>query len=222
MQQLLIDNLGYIQLNESAYNSTLNEGLSTIVKKPEFKTTQYGSILVPTLLSTADQKNGNGRIYPYPILKEAVDKFMEKQKYNDLYGSLDHYDDVEVKFETASHKMVDFWWKGNKLYGTIEIFDYEEVPKGRLIAKLLKTGNRVGISSRSLGNVTQRGDIIIVESLDIITYDLVTINSNKESVLNNLNESVSFDKDNSVNENYVSKIDLKHSKLLNLFDEFGY
>ena len=220
MQQLLIDNLGYIQLNESTYKNNLNEGISTILKKPEFKTTQYGSILVPTLLSTADEKNGNGRIYPYSILKEAVDKLMSKQKSNDIYGSLDHYDDVEVKFETSSHKMVDFWWKGNKLYGTIEIFDYEEVPKGRLVAKLLKTGNRVGISSRSLGNVTQRGDILMVESLDIITYDLVTINSNKDSVLNNLNESVSFDKDLYIPNKEVIN-NTKYNKLHKLFVDFG-
>lgn len=169
-----------------------------------------GIITIDTLLSTADEKNGNGRIYPYSVLKEAVNNYIDYGKTIELYGSLDHYDDAEVKWETVSHLIKDLWWKGNKLYGQLEILDFPEIPRGQLAGKILKLGKRVGISSRSLGNTIQRGDDIIVESLDIIAYDLVTRPSNNGSILNNIQESiVSFDQN--LEEN---------SKIKSIFEKF--
>lgn len=175
----LKENLGFLQLP----NSQLQES----------QVKSNGVFTIDTLLSTADEKNGNGRIYPYSVLREATDRYVALKSDVELYGSLDHYDDAEVKLSTVSHSILDLWWKGSKLYGKIEILDTPDFPCGRIAGGLLRLGKRVGVSSRSLGNTSQRGDDVIVESLDIIAYDLVSRPSNHGSVLGNLNESLNYD-----------------------------
>jgi hypothetical protein len=199
-KQLLTESLGYLQLSKQQLTES-------------YKQSDNGLLIIPTLLSTADERNGNGRIYPYSVLKESIERYMGLKNSNELYGSLDHYDDAEVKYETVSHKIVDTWWKGNKLYGNIAIYDFPEIPQGQRVAKFLKLGDKVGVSSRSLGNTSQRGDDIIVESLDIIAYDLVTRNSNHGSILGSGSPEV-------VQENIVSyQVEEQYSKLNHILNQ---
>ena len=81
--------------------------------------------------------------------------------------------DSIIHFEKASHLITDLWWEGNVLMGEGEILP---TPHGRILESLIKSGVRVGISSRGVGNGQVRpgdGVLVIGESYKLITFDIV-------------------------------------------------
>jgi Prohead core protein serine protease len=168
MNQVIIENIGFLRLSPQQINESIEKN--------------NGLLIVPNvLLSTADEENGNGRTYPMQVLREAIDRYMEKVRFGNAYGACDHEDEPEVKLQTASHRIVDIRWVGNKVYGDIEILDSPEFNCGRIIGGLLRRNMPVGISSRSVGSVRNDGDKTIVESLEISCYDFVSNPSNHNS-----------------------------------------
>ena len=105
-----------------------------------------GKVIVHGILQRAEAKNHNGRIYPKPILER------ESKKYKEIYigqnramGELDHPDSSVVNLKNVSHNILDVCWRGNDLMGKIEILT---TPAGNILRELLKSGIRLGISSR--------------------------------------------------------------------------
>jgi hypothetical protein len=120
----------------------------------------------------AERLNGNGRKYPVDILRREVQKYMEVVKDRRACGELDHPDDSVVNLKNASHMVTDLWWDGNALMGKIKVLS---TPAGQTLRALVNDGVKIGISSRGLGSVTQRGDHVVVESdFQLICFDVVS------------------------------------------------
>lgn len=121
----------------------------------------------------ANSSNKNKREYPFEILDKNVKRLMETVKERGLVGELDHPTDSIIHFEKASHIITDLWWDGNVLMGEGEILP---TPHGKILESIIKSGVRVGISSRGVGNGKVRsgdGVLVIGESYKLITFDAV-------------------------------------------------
>jgi hypothetical protein len=191
MQQL-IESIGFIRLSPEQINESIQKNNGLL-------------IIRNVLLSTADEENGNGRIYPKLVLTEAINKYLEKVRFGNAYGECDHDDAPEVKLKTTSHRIIDIKWEGNKVFGDFEILDSEEFPCGRIVGGLLRRNMPVGVSSRSVGTVKDDNGKTIVESLEISCYDFVSNPSNHNSFAK-LKESIDYKFKNSKKFNDVNEI----------------
>ena len=133
-----------------------------------------GKPLVMTgILQKADTLNRNGRVYPESILRREVEKYMELVENNTAGGELDHPDSAVVSLANVSHRVTEMWWQGKDLYGKVLIA--EETPAGQILKGLLKAGFMLGISSRGVGSVKNRGEQDIVqEDFELIAFDFVS------------------------------------------------
>ena len=109
-----------------------------------------GKIVMKGILQKADTLNQNGRIYPIDVLQREVRNYQKFIVENRALGELDHPDSQVVNLQNVSHNVVDLWWEGNDLLGRIEILS---TPSGNIAKELLKSGIRLGISSRGMGSV---------------------------------------------------------------------
>jgi hypothetical protein len=135
-----------------------------------------GVIIVEGLMQVAGDLNGNGRIYPKPLLEREVEKYKETFiKAGNSYGELDHPESPIVSLKNVSHIIKDLWWEGNNLMGRVEILN---TPFGNIVKEILKAGYSIGISSRGEGSVTELNDgtgrVQVNDDFDLITWDFVS------------------------------------------------
>jgi len=130
-------------------------------------------IIVPCILQKANTLNRNGRLYPFDILKREVDKYQELVKERSAMGELDHPDSAVISLANVSHIITEMSWKGETLYGKIQIAD---TPAGDTVKGLLKTGIKLGISSRGVGSVkkNREGQDVVQEDFELIGFDIVS------------------------------------------------
>ena len=145
------------------------EDLLTESEKMEM---QQGALYLSGRLQTADKQNGNGRVYPYNVLKREMDNYSKIVDDNRACGELDHPDDSVVNLKNVSHIITKIWWEGKDVLGKIKVLD---TPSGRILKDLVKAGVKLGISSRGLGSVTESAGQTIVEAdFQLIFFDMVS------------------------------------------------
>ena len=124
-------------------------------------------------LQTADKQNGNGRVYPYDVLKREMDNYQKIVKDDRACGELDHPDDSVVNLKNVSHIVTDIWWEGKDIMGKLKVLD---TPSGRILKDLVNAGVKLGISSRGLGSVTESsgGTVTVENDFQLICFDIVS------------------------------------------------
>jgi len=126
------------------------------------------------LFTEADAKNGNGRRYPKKLIEREVKKLKKIVCERRLLGELDHPSDEVVHLSNASHLVTDLQMDGNKVIGEVEILS---TPAGKVLEELVKSGVKVGVSSRGVGTLTHVVDEDVYEvndNLNMITWDMVS------------------------------------------------
>jgi hypothetical protein len=162
----------------------LNEGISN----------RSGNMIVSGLVQACDKPNANRRIYPYDILHQQVEKYIDGPiSENRALGELDHPESPIVNLKNVSHNIKRLWWNGKDLHGDIEILP---TPSGNILKELFKNNITVGISSRALGSVSPIGEglVQVEDDLDLICWDFVSQPSTYGAYMRpvaGLNESVS-------------------------------
>ena len=86
-------------------------------------------LIVAGKIQAADAKNGNGRIYPRPILEREVKNYEKLVKEGRAIGELDHPDSSVVELKNASHVMTEVWWNGDDVMGKMKILN---TPAGQI------------------------------------------------------------------------------------------
>lgn len=206
MKQLLIDTMLFSvsrnQINESQRDN--------------------GKVIVSGVLQRAEAKNQNGRIYPKEILIREVKKYQENQiKENRALGELDHPDSSVINLRNVSHNVLECYWKGNDLVGTVEILP---TPSGNILKNLLGAGIRLGISSRGLGSVKEINEntVEVQDDFELIGWDFVSNPSTHGAFMYPKNEGRITE---SVTQKTISKIDPKvkriHENITNIICEIG-
>ena len=108
----------------------------------------------------ADIKNRNGRIYPMEVLDEEVKKynknFIEQKR---AFGELGHPDGPTVNLERVSHMITSLKPDGKNFIGEAKIMD---TPMGKIVQNLMDEGAKLGVSSRGMGSLKQKGGANVV------------------------------------------------------------
>ena len=121
----------------------------------------------------ADIKNRNGRIYPMEILEKEVKKynknFIEQKR---AYGELGHPDGPTVNLERVSHLTTSLKQDGKNFVGEAKIM---KTPMGEIVKSLMDEGCKLGVSSRGMGSLQQKGganyvkdDFYLATAADIV------------------------------------------------------
>jgi hypothetical protein len=156
-----------------------------------------GNIFVEGILATVEVKNGNGRYYPRELWEREIDNFQQKidQKTTETCGELDHPDSQIINLQNASHAIRKIWWEGDKILGLLEVFSdpgIKGTTTGRIAGALINNGLTIGVSSRGMGSLKQKGELMEVQDdFELLTWDIVSNPSNPNSWMKNgsLNES---------------------------------
>ena len=154
----------------------------------EGKLSERGNPIVEGILATAEVKNGNGRYYSKELWEREIGKYMELVKENRAMGELDHPESQVVNLKNVSHNISDVWWDGDNVMGKIEILP---TPSGNILKALIESGITCGVSSRGMGSLEQRGDIMEVQDdFELLCWDFVSTPSNPGSYMNVIKEGL--------------------------------
>jgi hypothetical protein len=126
------------------------------------------------LFSESDKINGNKRVYPHQLLEREVQKLGALIGERRLVGELDHPTSEVVHLANASHLITGLQWDNKCLMGEAEILN---TPSGKVLQELLKSGVKVGISSRATGSVEHdmhENCYKVQDNLKMITWDMVS------------------------------------------------
>ena len=108
----------------------------------------------------ADIKNRNGRIYPMEVLDEEVKNYNKKfVEQNRAFGELGHPEGPTVNLERVSHMITSLKPDGKNFIGEAKIMD---TPMGKIVKNLMDEGAKLGVSSRGMGSLKQRGGANVV------------------------------------------------------------
>ena len=163
MKSLLIDHTSFQVANiQILENKSLGDGKSLVTLKGK--------------LQEAEQKNGNGRVYPREILEREVKKYADGPvKTRTALGELDHPEASVVNLANTSHVITKVWWEGNDLMGLLQLLP---TPAGNIAKALVMSNIPLGISSRGMGSVKQLGETVEVQDdFELLCWDLVSVPS---------------------------------------------
>jgi hypothetical protein len=151
------------------------------VKKP---------LIVVGILATAEVKNGNGRYYARDLWDREMKKYSEQIKQRRAMGELDHPESQVINLKNVSHIISDYWWDGDNVMGKIEILD---TPSGQILQALIHNNITVGVSSRGMGSLEQRGNVMEVQDdFELLCWDFVSTPSNPGSYMSVLREGKEY------------------------------
>jgi len=121
----------------------------------------------------SDIKNRNGRIYENAVLSKEVNRydkeFIQKGR---AFGELGHPDGPTVNLERVSHMIKSLTPEGKNFIGEAKIMD---TPYGKIVKNLIDEGATLGVSSRGMGSLVQKGganyvgkDFYLATAADIV------------------------------------------------------
>jgi len=133
---------------------------------------------VTGVFQKAEEKNANGRIYPLPVLKEAVGSIQKPISERRVLGELDHPNDAKIHMDRVCHLITKLWLEGNSVYGESEILNDDRMPCGSMLACLLDRKVPVGVSSRGVGDMDIKSEggeeaYLVQPGYQIVTFDAV-------------------------------------------------
>ena len=140
---------------------------------------------------SAEQKNRNGRIYPKPVMEGAVNKYVTEQvSKGRAVGELNHPEGPTVNLDKVSHKIDNLEWKGNDVVGKATIL---ETPMGQIVKGLLDGGVKLGVSTRGMGSLENRGGAMVVKPDFLLNaVDIVQDPSAPSAFVNGVMEGVEW------------------------------
>ena len=140
----------------------------------------------------ADIKNRNGRIYPKQVMKNEVNRykkdFIDKQR---AFGELGHPDGPTINLDKVSHMITKLEEDGSNFMGRAKILT---TPNGQIVRNLINDGAKLGVSSRGLGSLEQRGGAQVVkDDFQLATAaDIVADPSAPEAFVEGIMEGVEW------------------------------
>ena len=158
-----------------------------------------------------DTPNGNGRSYPGPVLEAALNEVKTIVDEGRMLGELDHPADAKIHLDKVSHKITKLEMRPTgEVYGEATVLP---TPAGKILEALIRSGVKLGISSRGFGTTKEVNGLQEVQSdYKLVTFDIVSdpstpgafpqpVYENKES-----KESVIADESKKSNEKFVTNL----------------
>ena len=193
------------------FNALCKDGICRdLLNEREKREMDNGVLYLSGRIQTADKKNGNGRSYPYKVLKREIDNYKKIVQDNRACGELDHPDDSVINLKNVSHIVTDVWWEGKDVMGKIKVLD---TPSGRILKDLINAGVKLGISSRGLGSVKESmGSTVVQEDFELICFDMVSEPSTPNAFVYPKEQSKMYE--NKINEAKKNIVDDLFKKIL--------
>ena len=100
-------------------------------------------------------KNRNGRVYPKAIMDKEVNRYREEFiEKGRAFGVLGHPEGPTINLDKVSHLIQSLEADGNNYIGKAKILS---TPNGQIVRNLLDDGAKLGVSSRGLGSLEEKG-----------------------------------------------------------------
>lgn len=172
-----------------------------LLTESEKKYVAEGGMILSGKLQEGDRKNGNGRVYPTGVLSREIDNYKQIVKDMRALGELDHPESSIINLNNVSHLVLDVWMEGKVVMGKLKVLD---TPSGKILRSLIEGGAQLGISSRGLGSVEQKGGKTMVQDdFQLICFDIVSDPSTPDAYMriaeNKIPERQIFQKKDRVN-----------------------
>ena len=107
-------------------------------------------------------KNRNGRVYPKEVLmKEVANYNKDYIQKNRAFGELGHPEGPTGNLDRVSHMITELKPEGDNFIGEAKIMS---TPMGEIVKNLMDEGATLGVSSRGMGSLDQRGGANYVRS----------------------------------------------------------
>ena len=131
-----------------------------------------GKVRVRGEFARAGQATENKRVYPSKVWEKEIVRLESAMKDRRVFGEMDHPVDGRTSLNRVSHIVTDMRLEDGVLVGEAEIMPTD---KGRNLMALLKSGCRVGVSSRGYGSTkaNDKGEEIVQEDYRLVTFDFV-------------------------------------------------
>jgi hypothetical protein len=205
-----------------------NETISPIIT--ESKDGKGKDYFIEGVFMQADIKNRNGRIYPMEVMQKEVDRytkeFVEKDR---AFGELGHPEGPTINLDKVSHLIQSLTLEGKNFVGKAKILS---TPNGEIVKALINDGAKLGVSSRGLGSLEQKGGAQMVKGdFQLATAgDIVADPSAPEAFVEGIMEGVEWVYQNGIltavqveqmqNELKTAKLNKLEETKLNLWKRF--
>jgi len=169
----------------------------------------------------ANQENRNRRRYDKETcLVPAVEKYVTEQvSKGRAVGELNHPEGPTVNLDKVSHKIESLVWEGNDVVGRATIL---ETPMGQIVKGLLDGGVKLGVSTRGMGSLENRGGVMVVKPDFLLNaVDIVQDPSAPSAFVNGVMEGVEWVWNNGIIEaQAIEKIEteIKKAPRANLYE----
>ena len=131
---------------------TDNQVAPVIVEENEKGEKEY---FIEGVFMQADIKNRNGRVYPKAVMAKEVNRYVKEFVNKDrAFGELGHPDGPTINLDKVSHMITKLEEDGSNFMGRAKILS---TPNGQIVRNLINDGAKLGVSSRGLGSLEQRG-----------------------------------------------------------------
>ena len=144
-----------------------------------------------------EAKNRNGRMYPKKIMEGAVNKYVEEQvSKGRAVGELNHPNGPTINLDKVSHRITDLKFEGNDVVGKALVLN---TPMGKIVKGLMEGGVQLGVSSRGMGSIENKGSMSVVkDDFHLATIDIVQDPSAHNAFVNGIMEGVDWVWDNGI------------------------
>ena len=166
----------------------ITEGLDYLIE--EGNKDKPANIFISGVYMVANEKNKNNRIYSSEEMSQEVARYNEEfVRTNRALGELEHPQSASVNSERACHLITELRMDGNIVKGRSKIL---RTPLGEIMRTLILDGVKMGMSSRALGTLEDRGGVNYVKNMKLICVDAVADPSAPGAFVNGILESKSF------------------------------
>jgi len=119
------------------------------------------SMKIRGIFMQSEQKNRNGRVYPFNILEKEVKRYNEEFiKQGRAFGELGHPDGPTVNLDRVSHMITRLEPDGKNFIGEAKLLS---TPMGEIAKALISDGGKLGVSSRGMGSLESRNGVNYVK-----------------------------------------------------------
>lgn len=138
-----------------------------------------------------EEVNRNERMYLMEEMRREVDRYKrESVNKKRAFGELNHPTSADVSLDKACHIVTDLFFEGNVVMGKSKVLS---TPAGEIVKALINDGCSIGVSSRSLGQLTESGKgYNVVKDMRLIAVDCVADPSYPKAFVNGILESKQF------------------------------
>lgn len=131
-----------------------------------------GRTVVRGEFARSDHATENKRFYPGKIWEGQIKRLGKAMEDRRMYGELDHPIDGRTSLQRVSHIVTNMGMKNGLVIGEAEILPTET---GKQLETLLKSGCKVGVSSRGYGTTKPNDDgmDVVQEDYKLVSFDFV-------------------------------------------------